>query len=80
KKKKPVLDEQEQEQINETIHIAMEFNQLLKFTVWIDGFFEEITGAVHYVNQTSKLVHIVDTKLESHRIVFDAIVSVEFAD
>lgn len=44
--KEPQLDEQEWEQINETIHIALEFNQLLNFSIWNDEFFEEVTCAV----------------------------------
>ncbi|GIN91851.1 hypothetical protein J22TS1_29020 [Siminovitchia terrae] len=57
--KEPQLDEQEREQINETIHIAMKFNQLLIFTIWIDGFFEEVTCAVHYINQINKQMYVV---------------------
>ncbi|GIN98541.1 hypothetical protein J6TS1_44110 [Siminovitchia terrae] len=57
--KEPQLDEQEREQINETIHFAMKFNQLLIFTIWIDGFFEEVTCAVHYINQINKQMHVV---------------------
>ncbi|GIN92752.1 hypothetical protein J22TS1_38030 [Siminovitchia terrae] len=78
--KKPQLDEQEWEQINETIHIAMEFNQLLIFTVWIDGFFEEVTCSVHYINQMNKQMYVVDINLKAHRIDFDAIASVKFAE
>ncbi|WP_144461729.1 YolD-like family protein [Siminovitchia fortis] len=78
--KRPQLDEQEWEQVNETIHIAIEYNLPVVFTLWIDGFFDEIRGMVHYVNQMNKLVHVVDTSLESHRIDFDSIVSVKFAE
>ncbi len=77
--KKPQLDEQGWEQINETIHIAMEFNQLLIFTLWIDGLFLKLDGFVHFINQMNKIVHLVDTGLKSHRIDFDSITRVEFA-
>jgi len=57
----------------------MELNQLLVFTVWIDGFFEEVTFVVQYINQMNKHMYVVDINLKAHRIDFDAIASVKFA-
>ncbi len=80
RKKKPVLDEQELEQINETLHIAMELNQPLIFTVWFDGFFEDVEGTVHFIDQINRKIHVVDIKENVHKIKFDAIAEVEYAE
>lgn len=77
---KPVLDEQEREQINETLHIAIEYNLPVVFTIWVDGFFHEIEGKVHFIDQQNKRIHLVDISLNAHKIEFDSIVSVEFAE
>lgn len=43
-REKTPLDEQGWEQINETIHYAMEFNLAVIFTLWIDGLFLKLDG------------------------------------
>lgn len=77
---KPQLDEQQVEQINETFHIAMEFNLPLVVTVWDEGFFSEVEGVLHYINEIDKAIHMVDIKSEIHKIKFDVIAGVEYAD
>lgn len=78
--KKPTIDEQGWEQINETLHIAIEYNLPVAFTLWQDGFFNDVEGKVHYIDLVNELVHVVDINLRAHRIDFDAIASVEFAN
>ncbi|RST75260.1 YolD-like family protein [Siminovitchia acidinfaciens] len=76
--KKPDIDEQGWEEINETLHIAIEFNLPLNFTVWIDGFFDDVEGVLHYIDEINKIVHVVDIKENVHRISFKSIVEVEY--
>lgn len=42
------------------LHIAIESNQPVVFTLWIDGFFKEVEGTLHYIDQIKELVHLVD--------------------
>lgn len=80
KNKKPILDEQQMECINETLHIAIEYNLPVIFTLWIDGLFQEVEGSVHFIDQQNNRVHLVDISLKAHKIDFDSIASVEFAE
>ncbi len=78
--KKPNIDEQGWEQINETLHIAIEYNLPLIFTLWIDGFFEEIEGAVHFIDLINRKIHVVDLSGDVHKIKFNAIAEVVYAE
>ncbi len=78
--KKPQLDEQEWEQINETLHIAIENNHQVAFTLWIDGFFKEIEGTVHFIDQMNKQVVVVDRREHVNQIDYKEIVGVGFAE
>lgn len=78
--KKPTIDEQGWEQINETLHIAIEFNLPLVFTIWGDGFLEEVEGAVHFIDQMNKQILVMDIREQVHKIKFDTIVEVEYTD
>ncbi|MFD1708920.1 YolD-like family protein [Siminovitchia sediminis] len=75
---KPQLDEQGWEQINETLYIAIEYNLSIIFTLWIDGFLKKIEGAVHFIDEINKLVHVVDIRGDVHKIRFDVITEVEY--
>ncbi|RST60581.1 YolD-like family protein [Siminovitchia terrae] len=77
--KKPQLDDQEWEQINETLHIAIEYNHQVVFTLWIDGFFKEVEGAIHFIDEINKRVLLVDVKEDVHKINFESIVEVKNA-
>lgn len=78
--KKPQLDEQGIEEINTTLHIAIEYNLPVIFAIWIDGFFKEVQGAVHYIDQQHKQVHVVDIAGNVHKIEFDTVTEVEYAE
>ncbi|WP_339165345.1 YolD-like family protein [Siminovitchia sp. FSL W7-1587] len=78
--KKPQLDEQGWEQINEVLHTAIEYRLPIVFTLWIDGFFEEVEGILHYINEVKKMVHVVDIYENVQMVKFDSIVGVEFSN
>ena len=63
---------------NETLHIAIEYNLPLIFTLWEGGFFEELEGVLHYIDEIEKQVHVVDIKEDVHKIKFESIVEVEY--
>ncbi|ARV44653.1 YolD-like family protein [Bacillus inaquosorum] len=59
---KPILDEYQLEEMARTICEAMEFNSILVISVYRDGFIEEVTGHVHYINEVKQKLHIKDLK------------------
>ncbi|VEF48295.1 YolD-like protein [Bacillus freudenreichii] len=76
--KNPIVDEQGWEQINETLHIAIEFNLPLIITICINGFFEEVEGVLHYLDQQNRRLHVVDTREQVNKIKFESIVEVGY--
>ncbi|WP_128747506.1 YolD-like family protein [Lederbergia galactosidilytica] len=48
--KKPIIDEQQWEEFGQTIQEAIANNQRVKFTIWKDGFFEDVKGWVHNID------------------------------
>ncbi|MEX3713348.1 YolD-like family protein [Cytobacillus horneckiae] len=58
KQSKPILDEQELDEINIVITESLHSNSPIKITTWKDGFFADITGiaeTVDFQKQTIKL-------------------------
>jgi YolD-like protein len=77
--RKPELDEQKYEELNETICVAMEANQTLKFTYFEKGRSTELKGHVHYVDELKKELRVMD-KAEKIRILKIAdIMDIEYA-
>jgi hypothetical protein len=60
KVERPILDEHAIEEIEETIGLAMEYNDQLEFTTWHNGFFSTVVGRVHYVDTLNKNLRIID--------------------
>lgn len=50
------------------------------FTLWQDGFFDEIEGKVHFIAKLQNRVHVVDIRRNVHKINFDEITEVEYVD
>lgn len=75
---KPQIDNQQWEEINEVLHTAIEYHLPVVFTLWIDGFFEDVEGVIHYINEVKKMVHAVDINENVHRIKFESIIKVEY--
>ncbi|MCY8932480.1 YolD-like family protein [Bacillus atrophaeus] len=74
---KPILDEYQLEEMARIICEAMEFNSVLVISVFRDGFTEEITGQVHYINEVKQRLHVKDLKGDTRFIAFDSIVNIE---
>jgi hypothetical protein len=55
---KPIIDEHETEEIDHRIIYSMEFNHLVKLTVWDDGFTHNINGRVHYLYPITREIRI----------------------
>nr|WP_285865167.1 YolD-like family protein [Lederbergia lenta] len=77
---KPILDENKLEEIDDNLHLAIEFHYLVKFSLWIDGFNEDVTGHIHYIDVINKHVRIVDLNGKVHRIENSSIIDVNFID
>ncbi|PLR81836.1 hypothetical protein CVD25_15315 [Bacillus canaveralius] len=58
KQDKPILDMYQIEEFEEKIHYAREFHLPLTFTVWSDGFSEELTGSITRLNEWTKEVWV----------------------
>ncbi|MEK3886882.1 YolD-like family protein [Bacillus sp. FSL K6-3431] len=78
--KKPTLDEDQLQDIDEKIHTAIGFHYIVKFTLWIDGFIKELIGYIHFIDVINRHVRIKDLKDEVHRIDNESIVEVDFVD
>jgi hypothetical protein len=75
--KKPVLDEQQIEDIENLICESMEFIFPLVFILYDDGFFREVEGDVHCINPYNKQLHVKDLKGDTNFIRFEDIVDVK---
>jgi hypothetical protein len=74
------LDEQQLEQLNETILEAMEYNHPVSITYYRQRRYELVVGKIHYWNDLGKKLHVVDKFEEIHRIQLTAIADVRHAD
>ena len=76
KVEKPILDENQLEEINQTICSAMEYNEELVFTLYYNGGFQLLIGKVHFVDPLTSELRIIDHFEEIHRVKFKDIVDV----
>ncbi|KSU83430.1 YolD-like protein [Fictibacillus enclensis] len=70
---RPVLDEQQLEEINETICAAMEFNKAVKIAYYKSGRIETTNGHIHYLDVHNKQVRLVNKGGTISRIKFEDI-------
>ncbi|MCY7789111.1 YolD-like family protein [Bacillus inaquosorum] len=77
KLEKPILDEYQLEEMARTICEAMEFNSALVIRVYRDGFIEEVTGHVHYIDEINQRLHVKDLKGDTNFIKFDLLLFIE---
>lgn len=73
---KPILDEYQLEDMARTICEAMEFNSVLVIGIYRDGFIEEVTGHVHYIDEVKQKLHVKDLKGDTRFIAFDSLITV----
>ncbi|MGM7721289.1 YolD-like family protein [Metabacillus sp. Hm71] len=75
---KPELDEQQLEQFNEIICLAMEEHMELIFTYYQDRFHQKCSGYVHYIDPIAHTLQIVDEQSgQRFKLPFAAIVDVK---
>ena len=67
---KPILDEQEIEEIETIIFGAMECNQHLIFQIYDNGFITYISGITQYIDHINKKFRVIDDKQQVHFIKF----------
>ncbi|MDN4073621.1 YolD-like family protein [Fictibacillus terranigra] len=77
---KPTLDEQQLEEINDTICEAMEFSMAVEIAYYRSGVIEVLTGHIHYLDVHNKHVRIVTKNGEIARIKFSDITGVTISD
>ncbi|MED4649300.1 YolD-like family protein [Bacillus inaquosorum] len=76
---KPILDEYQLEEMARVICEAMEFNSILVIGVYRDGFIEDVTGHVHYIDEVKQRLHMKDVKGDTNFISIDKIIYVQTA-
>lgn len=76
KTKKPILDEQELEEINIVIYDSLNYTLPIKVTTWKDGFFKHHKGVVDKVDPISMSLAI-ETETGWERILIKDITAVE---
>ncbi|MCY8507674.1 YolD-like family protein [Bacillus atrophaeus] len=74
---KPILDEYQLEEMARVICEAMEFNSVLVIRIYRDGFIEEVTGHVHYINEVKQRLHVKDIKGDTLFIAFDTLLHIQ---
>lgn len=77
---KPVLDEYQLQEIDEKLSAAIEYHMPVIIEMWNDGFFNDIEGTLKRVDNNNKLVWITERSGDLHKIKYENIVGVEFAD
>ncbi|MGN7299457.1 YolD-like family protein [Ferdinandcohnia sp. SAFN-114] len=76
KVEKPILDEHQLEEINQTICSAMEYNEELIFTLYYNGGFQLLIGKVHFVDPLTSELSITDYFEDIHKVRFEDIINV----
>lgn len=73
---KPILDEHKVEEMDEAIHIAMEFALKVKIRMWDKGFSKDYSGLINRLDEINKNLYL-DNAGIIVRFSFDNIVGVE---
>jgi hypothetical protein len=77
---KPLVDEYEMEEFDLRICFAMEHNLKVKLTIWADGFIQDITAFIHYVDPITHELSIEISPGIFERIEFEDVVGVTVID
>jgi hypothetical protein len=70
------MDEQQLELMNETLAEAIEFDKLVTITHYRKRNYEIVIGKIHYWDELTQRIHVVDRFQEVHRIPMDTIADV----
>lgn len=74
------MDEQQLELMNETLSEAIEFDQFVTITHYRKRNYEIVIGKIHYWDELTQRLHVVDRFEEAHRIPMDAIADIRLTD
>ncbi len=77
---KPSLDDHQIEEMNILVSEALEFNKELIFKLFNDGFVENITGRVHFINFEQQKLHVKDQNENTVYINMNNIIGVTYND
>ncbi|MDZ5723135.1 YolD-like family protein [Bacillus sp. SXabc123] len=77
---KPALDDQQIEEMDILVSEALEFNKELKFKLFNNGFVENVTGRVHYINFEQQMLHVKDQNDNTVYINMNNIIGVTYND
>lgn len=74
---KPILDEQKIELMEEIVHSAIENDDPLLFSIYIDGFINKISGKVTFIDHIQKQFKITDDAGYKRSIFFKDVTNIE---
>ncbi|MCY7757899.1 YolD-like family protein [Bacillus inaquosorum] len=77
---KPSLDDQQIEEMDLLVSEALEFNKELLFKLFNNGFVENVTGRVHYINFEQQKLHVKDQHNNTFYINMNNIIGVTYND
>ncbi|TYS25763.1 YolD-like family protein [Bacillus subtilis] len=77
---KPSLDDQQIEEMDLLVSEALEFNKELLFKLFNNGFVENVTGKVHYINFEQQKLHVKDQNDNTVYINMNNIIGVTYND
>lgn len=77
---KPIIDEYEREKFDQRITHAMELNLMVRLTVWVDGFTDELTGRIRNVDLLTQRIRVEVTAGEFKRVAVEEVVKVAILD
>ncbi|MFL6554720.1 MAG: YolD-like family protein [Bacillus sp. (in: firmicutes)] len=74
------MDEQQLELMNETMSEAIENDQYVTITHYRNRNYEIVIGKIHYWDELSQRIHVLDRFEEVHRIPIDAIADIRLTE
>jgi len=74
------MDEQQMELMNETLSEAIELDQYVTITHYRDPNYEMVIGKIHYWDEMTQKLHVIDRFGEVHRISMEAIADIRITD
>ncbi len=77
---KPSLDAQQIEEMDIIVSEALEFNKELVLKLFNNGFVENVTGRVHYINFEQQKLHVKDQNDNTVYINMNDIIGVTYND
>lgn len=80
KVEKPSLDDKQIDEMDILVSEALEFNKELKFKLFNNGFIENVTGRVHYINFEQQKLHVKDQNDNTVYINMNNIIGVTYND